>query len=150
MFFGGRKIGYLSVYRNGEKTEPAGFVKMHLEGNRMHISVQVKMSEKLSGKYPFFLCANKKRIFVTDIVLVDGKGMAECIISGSRTELSVDQKVIVCNEITGFIMQPKEEMTVEVRWQTEKTKQEEKECESKVKEESVQKEVNPAPIKTMK
>ncbi len=147
MFFCGKKIGYLSIYKNGEKTEPAGFVKMQLEGSRMHISVQVKINEKVSGEYPFWICVNEERIFVTNVVLEDGKGISEYVASGSRKEFLVDKKVIACTDITGFILQPKEEVTVEVRWQAEKAEQEEKERESEENDDRAQGVVSPAPAK---
>ena len=149
MFFCGKKIGYLSVYKNGEKTEPAGFIKMNLEEGRIHISVRVKITEKISGKYPLFACTNKERIFVADIVLESGKGVAEYSTSGSRTEFTVDKSIIVWDELIGFAVQAEENISIEVRWQEEKKEREEKDPEAERKEDDGSSKAEQAPVKAM-
>ena len=77
MFFCGKKICYLSVYKHGEKEGTAGFVRVMGERDRVHLSVQIKLKEDITGKYPLLARTKEESIFLSEITLENGKGTLE-------------------------------------------------------------------------
>lgn len=108
MYLCEKKIAYLSLYENKERTGSAGFVKISGEKEAVKISVHVtKAGEYLTGEYPLFLVTKKQEIFLGNFPLNCGKG-----------EYERDIRKIQPEEICGVCVQLDENRQIRGEWQS--------------------------------
>ena len=78
MFFAGKKVVYLSLYREGQKIKPIGFLQIIETGEMLKIIVRIKNAEEVTdAKYEIYLCNKEQNIQVGHVMIKRGNGYFE-------------------------------------------------------------------------
>ena len=104
MFYGGKKIFYLALYQQGEKTGQVGFAGINTGNGEVSITLQIKKMSgygKLSGKYPVYLAAGT-RLDLGSLELMDGAGSFERKFILKQGKITVGNQTLSLDGITGL------------------------------------------------
>ncbi len=138
MFFCGKKIGYLSLYRQGEKVESAGFVKICRSADKIQISLQIKLKEKLSGEYPLLIQTSDTTVPLMVITLLNGQGSVEKSVNSLENGIIVHSEAVLFEDMVAMTIKVSEDTFIEVKWEQESKRESEREISREiVKKESV-------------
>lgn len=78
MFFVGKKIVYLSLYREGEKIKPVGFLQLTGAHDNIKIAVQLKdMKEIQDAGYRIVIHLSGEEVPIGNVIIKEGKGRFE-------------------------------------------------------------------------
>lgn len=114
MFFSGKRTVYLSLYHDGQKVKPAGFLQITEIRERLKLTIKIKDSKEIpDAKYGIFVCSKESRIQVGNISLQGGNGCFEKQFCTSNDRIHVKEAEVPVAEITEItvMLQEKEKIS---------------------------------------
>lgn len=104
LFYCGKKIFYLALYQQGEKTGQVGFAGINTGNEEACITLQVKKMSgygQSSGSYPLYLAVGT-RIGLGSLELIDGAGNFERKFILRHGKMTVGNQILSPEQITGI------------------------------------------------
>lgn len=121
MFYCEKKIFYLALYQQGEKTGQVGFASVSVGKDEVSINLQVKKmsdylkGEEISGGYPLFLAVAGIKISLDKMEFVKGNGTFERRFLLKQDEITIENHRISPEKIMGVWVELDESGGLQVR-----------------------------------